>query len=79
MFKRRAVKTARQMRLVMLHAVKLRRQFLGIGIENSRKRFGNPVDRLLARYVAEEVMKEIEPVYTDLAWGRRALNIGGRV
>jgi hypothetical protein len=47
-------------------------------LDEHRKRFGNPVDRLLARYVAEEVLKEIEPIYPDPAWGRRTVNVGGR-
>ena len=36
-------------------------------LEEHRRRFGNPVDRLLTQYVAKEVMQLLGPNYRDAA------------
>ncbi len=36
-------------------------------LDEHRRRFGNPVDRLLAKYVAKEVMQLLEPSNRDAA------------
>ncbi len=36
-------------------------------LEEHRKRFGTPVDRLVAQYVAQDVMKLIDPSFRDAA------------
>lgn len=36
-------------------------------LDEHRKRFGNPVDRLIAQYVAKDVLKLIDPSYRGVA------------